>query len=295
MISIRQVEVVRAVMVARSIGGAAQLLNVSAAAVSRMLRHTEAQIGFDLFARTPGGFVPTADALALMPDLVSIHRSLKRIEDRLTHQETSDIPLRIGSSPGLGQSLIPQALSSMRKTHPDIRFELGSLHVDEVIPMLEFDRYDFALTIYELEDPRIETTRIAEAPLVCLMAEDHPLSGAESVTLEEVAKFPMIGYGTHAFQQRMIDGMFRERGLTPDYRARCRLMNTACALVQEEIGLTLLDQFTIFGRIPAGTRVAFLDIDYRFPLNVLTFKDAPLSRLSGAFLAEVKHVLSGKV
>ena len=296
MISIRQVEVVRAVMAARSINGAAQLLNVSAAAVSRMLRHTESQIGFDLFARTPSGFVPTADATALMTDLETIHRSLKRIEDRLALRDTEELPLRIGSSPGLGQSVIPQALSSLHRKHPDLRFELGSLHIDEVVPMLEFRRYDFALTIYDLNDPRIETATIAEAPLVCLMSDTHALADRTQVTLDEVARFPMIGYGAHAFQQRMIDDMFKERGLTPDYHARCRLMNTACALVQEDIGLTLLDEFTIFGRTPAGTRVAHLDIDYRFPLNVLTFKDAPLSRSSEAFLSEVKRVLlrSGK-
>ncbi|WP_417722622.1 LysR family transcriptional regulator [Salipiger sp.] len=292
MISIRQVEVVRAVMVTRSINGAAQLLNVSAAAVSRMLRHTESQIGFDLFARTPAGFVPTADATALMSDLETIHRSLKRIEDRLVLRDTEELPLRIGSSPGLGQSVIPQALSSLHRKHPGLRFELGSLHVDEVVPMLEFRRYDFALTIYDLNDPRVETVTIAEAPLVCLMSDSHPLSGKDRVTLDEVAGYPMIGYGAHAFQQHMIDDMFKDRGLTPDYHARCRLMNTACALVQEDIGLTLLDEFTIFGRTPAGTRVAQLDIDYRFPLNVLTFKDAPLSRLSEAFLAQISTVLS---
>lgn len=292
MISIRQVEVVRAVMVARSINGAAQLLNVSAAAVSRMLRHTESQIGFELFARTPGGFVPTADTIALMPDLETIHKSLKRIEDRLTLQDASDLPLRIGTSPGLGLSLVPQALACMHKKHADIRFELGSLHVDEVVPMLEFRRYDFALTIYDLDDPRVETTKIAEAPMVCLMAENHPLAGEGKVTLEQIVQYPMIGYASQAFQQQMIDEMFKERGLTPDYQARCRLMNTACVLVQEDIGVTFLDQFTIFGRTPVGTCVALLDIDYRFPLNVLTFKDAPLSRVAEIFLADLKQVLS---
>ena len=87
--------------------------------------------------------------------------------------------------------------------------------------------------------------------------------------------------------------MFTDRGLTPDYQARCRLMNTACALVQERIGLTLLDQFTVFGGVPVGTRVALLDSDFTFPLNVLTFKDAPLSRTSDAFLSQIRHVLAG--
>ena len=45
-LNLRQIEVFRAVMITGSINGAAQLLYVSQPAVSRMLSHTEARIGF---------------------------------------------------------------------------------------------------------------------------------------------------------------------------------------------------------------------------------------------------------
>lgn len=293
MISIRQVEVIRAVMVARSISGAAQLLNVSPAAVSRMLRHTESQIGFALFSRTPNGFVPMPEAHALLDDLEQVHSSLMRIEARLIGSAHTETALRIGSSPGLGLSVVPRSLSALQSRQPELRIELGGLHVNEVLPLLEFRRYDFALTIYEIDDPRLETRQIADAPLVCLMPQDHPLAGSVQVTLEDIAAYPMIGYDTQAFQQRLIDEMFRRRGLTPDYRVRCRLMNTACVLVQEKLGITLLDRFTVHGRIPEGTCVAAIDIDYRFPLNVICMRDAPLSREAEGFLDEVKRIVSG--
>ncbi|MCO6383314.1 LysR family transcriptional regulator [Oceanicola sp. 502str15] len=292
MISIRQVEVIRAVMVARSISGAAQLLNVSPAAVSRMLRHTESQIGFPLFSRTPNGFVPMPEAHAVLDDLEQVHSSLARIEARLAGPAREDAALRIGTSPGLGLSVVPGALSALRARQPQLRFELGVMHVNEVLPLLEFRRYDFALTIYEIEDPRLDIRQIAQAPLVCLMSKDHPLAGRAQVTLEEIAAHPMIGYDPQAFQQRLIDGMFRSRSLTPDYHVRCRLMNTACVLVQENLGITLLDRFTVQGRLPEGTCVAAIDIDYSFPLNVISMRDAPLSREGEGFLAEVERLVS---
>lgn len=292
MISIRQVEVIRAVLLARSVSGAAQLLNVSPAAISRMLRHTESQIGFALFSRTPNGFVPTPDALALVEDLERVHSGLTRIQARLIGDKADTSALRFGASPGLGLTLVPKALAQMQTRTPDFTFELGTLHVNEVLPMLEFRRYDFALTIYGINDPRLETRRIAEAPLVCLMSESHPLSGRALVTLEDVAAYPMVGYDPQSFQQKLIDELFESRGLSTEYRARCRLMNTACALVQEDLGITLLDQFTVFGRRIPGTHIAHLDLDYRFPLNVITLKEAPLSRMSEGFLAEIEHVVS---
>lgn len=292
MISIRQVEVIRAVLLARSVSGAAQLLNVSAAAVSRMLRHTETHIGFALFSRTSKGFIPTPEANALMEDLESVHSGLSRIQARLAQRERTDVSLRFGTSPGLGLGLVPKSLSEMQRRVPRFHFELAVVHIKEILPQLEFRQLDFALTIYDIDDPRLSTRRLAEAPLVCLMSENHPLSGRKEVTLEEIAAHPLVGYDPLSFQQQLIDELFQNRGLKPEYRARCRLMNSACALVQENLGLTLLDQFTVYSRLPAGTTMARLDLDYRFPLNVITMKDAPLSRDAERYFSEVERVIN---
>lgn len=289
-ISIRQVEVIRAVLKARSISGAARLLNVSPAAVSRMLRHTESQIGFALFSRTTSGFVPTPEARDLVDDLEQVHSGLHRIQTRLSAGRERPVLLRIGSSPGLGMTVVPRALARMRRKAPDFQFELGALHVDEVLTQLEFRRYDFAMTIYEIDDPRLSIRTLARAPFVCLMPEDHPLAEHDTVSLHQIARHDLIGYDPASFQQRLIDRFFSDLGLTPFYVARCRLMNTACALTQERIGLTLLDQFTVFDRPPQGTRAARVELDFRFPLNVITLTEAPLSVESERFLKELEDL-----
>lgn len=291
MISLRQVEVIRAVLAARSVSGAAQLLNVSAPAVSRMLRHTESQIGFALFSRTSAGFVPTPEARDLMGDLEQVHAGLTRIDARLSAARQRPALLRIGSSPGLGMTLVPRALARMRERAPDFRFELGALHFDEVLTQLELRRYEFALTIYEIDDPRLSIRTLARAPFVCLMPDDHPLAGRDSVGLAEIATHDLIGYDPSSFQQKLIDRFFADLGLTPTYVARCRLMNTACALTQERIGLTLLDQFTVLDRPPAGTRTARVEIAHSFPLNVITLIEAPISLEADRFLSELERIV----
>ena len=45
MMTLRQVEVIRAVMVTGTIGGAAKLLNVSAPGISRLVKYTERSLG----------------------------------------------------------------------------------------------------------------------------------------------------------------------------------------------------------------------------------------------------------
>lgn len=60
--TLRQLEVVRAVMTTGTINGAATLLGVSAPAVSRLVKHTEHSLGLRLFERKGGLFVPAVEA-----------------------------------------------------------------------------------------------------------------------------------------------------------------------------------------------------------------------------------------
>src|SRR3712207_2008590 len=61
-LSARQIEVFRAVMVAGSLSGAAQQLNVSQPSLTRLVRRIEDQVGFALFDRVKGRLLPTAEA-----------------------------------------------------------------------------------------------------------------------------------------------------------------------------------------------------------------------------------------
>ncbi len=59
MMTLRQVEVIRAVMVTGTIGGAAKLLNVSAPGISRLVKYTEKSLGIRFFQRQNGRYFPT--------------------------------------------------------------------------------------------------------------------------------------------------------------------------------------------------------------------------------------------
>jgi len=56
-LTLRQIEVVRAVMVSGSIAGAARLLNVAQPGVSRTIKHLDSVLGIKLFMRQGGRFV----------------------------------------------------------------------------------------------------------------------------------------------------------------------------------------------------------------------------------------------
>src|SRR5258708_11637893 len=72
MMTLRQVEVIRAVMVTGTIGGAAKLLNVSAPGISRLVKYTEKSLGIRFFQRQNGRYPQASEPVFSMPRISRI-------------------------------------------------------------------------------------------------------------------------------------------------------------------------------------------------------------------------------
>ena len=79
--NLRQIEVFRAVMITGSIRGASQLLFVSQPAVSQLLSHTEARVGFPLFERIRGRLFATPEAKKLFHEVELVYAGVKRVNE----------------------------------------------------------------------------------------------------------------------------------------------------------------------------------------------------------------------
>jgi len=126
--NLRQIEVFRAVIVTGSVSGAARLLHVSAPAVSRVLSHTEARLGFLLFERVKGRLHPTAEARRLYLEVEQVYGGVQRIDNLSRELAVRRRGLvSILSSPSFGQMLVPLAIAQLRTSLPDIQVHFHCL------------------------------------------------------------------------------------------------------------------------------------------------------------------------
>lgn len=80
MLTLRQIEVVRAVMVPGSIAGAARLLNIAQPGISRTMKHLETSLGIKLFVRRGGRYVPSPEARSVFDKLQDVHQNLQDLQ-----------------------------------------------------------------------------------------------------------------------------------------------------------------------------------------------------------------------
>lgn len=295
MLSLRQIEMLRAVMLTGSITRAATMLNVSPPSVSRMLKHTESAAGVRFFERGPSGFVPTPEARALLGDLEEIHDRILRINRRIEGVgEATDERLAIGTSPGLGLSVAPEALRRLHQAAPNLRLFVDTLHLDEIVPGLLLGRVDLALTIFDMQDPRVTVSRLGQGRMMALVPEGHPLADRAVVAFADLAAYPFIGFEERAFQQQLIERLAAETGVRLSIDVRVRLVVTACFLVRQGFGVTLMDSFTITGDVVPGVVAIPLVEDIPISLNVVHTPEAPVSFNAERFLNIVSDLAASK-
>src|SRR5205085_10668029 len=119
--NLRHIEIFHAVYVNGSVSAAARALNVSQPSVSKMLRHAESLLGFQLFQRTNGGLVPTEDAHSLFAEVREIQDRVHALREAGRNLRRGiGGSLRISARPSLAPGARPPAVARRLRTPPKV-------------------------------------------------------------------------------------------------------------------------------------------------------------------------------
>ena len=145
MLTLRQIEVIRAVMITGTLAGAAPLLNVAAPGLSRLMKYTEDTLGTKLFIRLGGRFVPAPEARAIFTQINEVHRNIENLKfavDGLARGEGAE--LRVGATPSIGNVMVPRAVADVRRKYADLLIDLDILKIEDAIDNLLLGRGEVA-------------------------------------------------------------------------------------------------------------------------------------------------------
>ncbi len=286
---LRQIEIFYHVYRTGSISGAARDLNVSQPSVSKVLRHTEDQLGFDLFLRRKGRLVPTpaADELYLeAEDIYGRLRMFNRSLDNIRNRKGGHI--RLGVLPSLSLSVGPELVAKMREQDPLLSFELTTLHTAEISTALYEKRSDICVGFEPVDDPRIANQCIGEGRWVLVSGrsiqfpvDERILDGADMIGMSESGPL-----GT------LIGSLLRERAIRPVEVATAHTYHVALSLVRKQVGLALTDQFTAYSHLGQGLQRYMLHDFPSYRIYAYTPVEHPYPDLIDLALSQLKHVIA---
>lgn len=292
MLTIRQIEMFRAVMITTTVSAAAKLLGTSQPGLSRMLAHMEDRLKFRLFDRTRGRLIPTQEARTLFEEIEHIYKGfsdLDHVVQRLA--KGHDATFRLGASPSLGHSIVPQMLARLTANYPGLTLQFDILSVEQSIDYLALQRGDYALTVFPVDHPNILSSRIGAGRMLCAVPADHALADRQRIGVTDIAGERILAFRPDTPHGRIIAQMFSDAGVDLEVATYVRFAETAVAFVAHGMGIALVDSFTAMQAHAESVRFLEFDQPGLLPVYVSRNVEAARAMIGETFEEIARNIL----
>ena len=289
---LRQIEVFHAVYSTGSMTAAAAMLNVSQPSISKVLAHAEQQLGYLLFDRVKGKLVPTPEAHRLFSHVATVYSDvdrLRHVAENLRSGNTGHV--RVASTPAFGVELLPRAVASYRSEHPDVIFEIETLHHDEMTDALLESRVDIGLAFEPGATPGITEQALARSRFVVLAPRGTCFGGKTELSASDLRGHPFIGMNSRGPLGRQLATYLGSAEADLDVVTWSETYQVARALVECGAGVTITDDITARSGDCSNLMVLPLAPALRFEIKALHLASVPLSIGSQNFVRHLSKSL----
>lgn len=248
MLTLRQIEVIRAITVAGTVKGAAELLNVSAPGISRVMKHTEAQLGVRLFSRIHGRYAPTDEARDIFAQVSAVFQSVENLQYSIeTLRSGGGRMVGFAAVPSVAHYVFPAAVRRLRDHFPELQLSLNTIKIEEAIDYLLLRKGEMAVLSYKLDHPGLTMLPLYSGRLKAILPETHELARREHVSVHALIKEPMIGIDPEDPYGKILAEPFRQYGHRPEFAIQARTGQMLATLVGQGLGVAVVDELSLAG------------------------------------------------
>ncbi|MFZ6047675.1 LysR family transcriptional regulator [Pseudomonas sp. CR3202] len=287
-LSIRHIEVFRAVMTAGSVTGAARLLFTSQPTVSRELARFEHLLGFRLFDREGGRLAPTAQGLALFDEVQRSYAGLERIVGAAQAIRRFDQgQLAITGLPVFAQTLLPAFCQAFLERHPGVSLAISAQESPLLEESLSGQRHDLGLSETDVQPRGTRGSTLFAADMVCVLPEGHELLAKAELTLADFHGRPFISLAGLDIYRQSLDAHFLAAGVERRMVVETSTAASVCAMVRQGLGLAIVNPLSALDEAGRGLQIRRLQTSIPFRVQLIR----PEYRPSSALVDEAQEVL----
>jgi DNA-binding transcriptional LysR family regulator len=197
---------------------AAEVLNMTQPAASKMLKELEEVLEVTLFDRLPRGMQPTWYGESMIRHARMVLTNLNQAHDELTALKAGRFgQVAVGAITSPGLVLLPPAIAQVKQEQPSLQISLDIETSPVLVDRLEQGRLDILVgrLFAEHDKTNLRYEPLTEE-LVCAVARPgHPMLGIAGLTLRDVVSRGWIVPPARSVLRHRFELMFREAGLAP--------------------------------------------------------------------------------
>lgn len=291
--TLRELEVLRALVETGKTTTAAQRLGLSQPAVSRSLAQLEAGLGRRLFERSKGRLVPNAHALSINDELGPIFAALARISNRSeTRRASHSGLLRIAAPPTIAHRFLPSRIAQFTTENPDLEVVFDVLSSDSLVTSIAEGRHDLGLTDNHPSHEGVRTELLLATRAICAVPSRHRLAGHDVIRAEDLEGEPFIALTRRHSARVAIDRLFERAGIRRKLVIETATAVSAAEFVREGLGVSLLNPFPIAHQLGRGIEVKPFEPAIPYRTSFLLPSSSPPSAATLAFMESARASLN---
>jgi DNA-binding transcriptional LysR family regulator len=240
-LNLRQIEAFKAVIENGTISRAAQILNISQPAMSKLIAHLEFDTGLRLFDRVKGRLAPSEHGMRLYEEVGRIFSGVRQVENAVEAiRREEQGRLAIGVLPALASSFIQRATTDFLKERRTVFCTVQSLASQWVVDWLIARKLDVGLVSARMDNPYVTLEPLMELPLACVMPTDHPLAAKRSIEPSDINQLPFVAFSSDIYVSHIVSDMFEAYKVAPQIVLITNNALTVCEFVAAGLGVSLI-------------------------------------------------------
>jgi DNA-binding transcriptional LysR family regulator len=195
---------------------AAQVLNMTQPAASKLLKDLEDMLGVPLFERLPRGMRATWYGETMIRHARMALASLGQAHDEIEALKAGSFgQVAVGAITAPGMTLLPAAVGIVKRMHSTLRVSLQIETSDVLLERLAQGRLDMIVArLFEQHDKTgLRYEALVEEAIVAIARVGHPLALAPDLKLRDLTNHGWIVPSPGSVLRHRFDLMFQEHGL----------------------------------------------------------------------------------
>lgn len=215
-------------------------------AVSQQINALEKEFKTRLFDRLGQQKVTLTDEGRLFYVLAEpIVRNIQGINERF--QEARNTPdnfqVSVASHNSAIQYLLPHVVKAFTDKYKTTKLTIVHRNRDDILSLVRNDEFQIGITPIIRPPAWADYTMLGKYGRVLICRNDHPLKNSRKITLEEIAKYPLLLPDIASDTRKAIDKAFNEKGITYQLALEVRGREAVNKFVEMGMGVSIMSDY----------------------------------------------------
>ncbi len=196
---------------------AAERLYITQPAVTAQIKRFEEQCSLKLFKRKGRNIYLTEEGRALFDYAKRIFACEKDLENVIEEmRELKRGVLRLGTTKTYARYFMPFLVTNFHEAYPQIKIHLDEGSSADMIHSLVDLKNEVAVIARAEENPDVRFIPFSQEELVVILAPDHPLASRDAISVNDLAREPIIMKELGSGTRKKVNALFAGNQCTPD-------------------------------------------------------------------------------